>query len=75
MSSTSSSESEYQILERAYPGLSRVELRIVLNERRTGALIRPNRPILRRRARANYSNSGNQEEESSAADEFNSEVK
>ena len=72
---SSSSESEYQILERSYPGLSRIELRNVLNERRNGTLIRQTRPILRRNARSTFSNSGNEEEESSTVDEFNSEVK
>ena len=71
--SSSSSESEYQILERSYPGLNRNELRDVLNDRRAGAPIRPNRPVLRRRA--NHSNSVRHDEEPMAVDEVNTEVK
>ena len=73
MSSSSSQESEYQILERAYPGLSRNELRGILNDRRAGALIRTSRPVLRRRAI--HSNSVRHDEEPMAADEVNTEVK
>ena len=71
--SSSSSESEYQILERSYPGLNRNELRDVLNDRRAGAPIRPNRPVLRRRA--NHSNLVRHDEELIAVDEVNTEVK
>ena len=70
MSSSSSQESEYQILERVYPGLSRNELRGLLNDR---ALLRPSRPVLRRRA--NHSNSVRHDEEPLVVNEVNTEVK
>ena len=73
MSSSSSQESEYQILERVYPGLSRNELRGLLNDRRAGALLRPSRPVLRRRA--NHSNSVRHDEEPLVVNEVNTEVK